>query len=125
MGSKLYGYDTGKPSVNVQGEIGCTVQFDLGLHRYSWIITGFAELAANSQVIIYGRVDFPTAAVYSLGMGYVCTYSSQHATNTFANGKTIDYLQTNFPIQVQNLTWSLDSQFSMLKTAPLRVGYTG
>lgn len=120
MGSNLYGYDTGKPSVNVQGEVGCIVQ-----NSYSWIITGFAELPANSQVVIYGRVDFPMAAIYSLGMGYICTYSTQHATNVFVNGKTIDYLQTNFPIQVQNLTWSLDSQFSMLKTAPLRVGYTG
>jgi hypothetical protein len=120
MGSQLYGYDTGKPALNVQGEVGCTVQ-----NSYSWIITGFAELPANSQVIIYGKVDFPTTAVSSLGMGFVCTYSNQDATNTFANSRTIDYLTTSFPLQVQNLTWSVDPGMAMLKTEPLRTGYVG
>lgn len=120
MGSQLYGYDTGKPALNVQGEVGCTVQ-----NSYSWIITGFAELAANSQVIIYGKVDFPTTAVSSLGMGFICTYSNQDATNTFTTAKTIDYLTTNFPLQVQNLTWSVDPGLAMLKTEPLRTGHVG
>lgn len=120
MGSALNGYDTGKSLQNVEGEIGCNVQ-----NSYSWIITGFAELPANSQVIIYGIVDFPTSVVTSLGMGYICTYSTQHSTNTFANGMTIDYLKTNFPLDVQNLTWSVDTELAMLKTAPLRTGYVG
>jgi hypothetical protein len=108
-GSTLYGFDTGKPSLNVQGEVGCTVQ-----NSYSWIITGFAELPANSDVIIYGKIDFPTTAVNSLGMGYVCTYSNQDASNTFTTAKTIDYLSTNFPLAIQNLTWNVDTTLAHL-----------
>ena len=120
MGSTLYGYDTGKPSVNVQGEIGCIVQ-----NSYSWVITGFAELPPNSQVIIFGWIDFPTVPVNTLGMGYVVTYSNQDSSNTFNNAKTIDYLFTNFPLQVQNQTWNLDTSFNMLQSAPLRTGHVG
>ena len=70
------GYNTGKPTLNVQGEIGCLVQ-----NSYSWIITGFDTLPAGSQVIIYGTIDFPTVPVNSFGTGYVATYSNQDATN--------------------------------------------
>lgn len=119
MGSALNGYNTGKPAVNIEGEVGCSVQ-----NTYSWIITGFADLPANSQVTIFGQIDFPTAAVTSLGMGYICTYSNQDS-NTFANAMTIDYLTTNFPLALQNLTWNLDTNMAMLKTEPLRVNYVG
>lgn len=120
LSSALNGYKTGKPSVNVEGEIGCLVQ-----NTYSWLITGFDALPAGSQVNIYGFIDFPTVAVNSLGMGYVCTYSNQDVTSAFNNAKTIDYLTTNFPLAVQNLTWSLDTTMPMLKTQPLRVNYVG
>ena len=120
MGSTLYGYDTGKPSINVQGEVGCVVQ-----NTYSWIITGFAELPANSQVIIFGVIDFPTVPVNTLGMGYIATYSNQDSTNTFTTARTIDYLFVNFPLQVQNITWNLDNSMTMLSTAPLRTSYVG
>lgn len=120
MGSALDGYNTGKPSVNVQGEVGCLVQ-----NSYSWIITGFDTLPANSQVKIYGLIDFPTVATNSLGMGFVCTYSNQDATNVFTTGKTIGYLTTNFPLPVQNLTWNVDPVMSMLKSQPLRTGFVG
>jgi hypothetical protein len=119
LGSALNGFKTGKPTVNVQGEVGCLVQ-----NTYSWIITGFDVLPAGSQVKIYGFIDFPTIATNSLGMGYVCTYSNQDA-NTFANAKTIDYLSTNFPLPVQNLTWNVDTTMAMLKTQPLRINYVG
>lgn len=69
-------------------------------------------------------MDFPTAAVTSLGMGYICTYSNQDS-NTFVNAMTIDYLATNFPLALQNLTWNLDPNMAMLKTEPLRVNYVG
>jgi hypothetical protein len=120
LGSALNGYNTGKPSVNVEGEIGCLVQ-----NTYSWIITGFDVLAAGSQVKIYGLIDFPTTAVNSLGMGYVATYSNQDVTSAFLNAKTIDYLSTNFPFPVQNLTWNVDTSMAMLKAQPLRIGYVG
>ena len=119
MGSALMGFNTGKPAQNVQGEVGCTVQ-----NTYSWIITGFDQLSAGSQVIIYGTIDFPTVPVNTLGMGYICTYSTQDS-NTFTNGRTIDYLNTNFPMLVQNTTWNVDSNLAMLKTAPLRTSYVG
>lgn len=119
MGSALMGFNTGKPSVNVQGEVGCTVQ-----NTYSWIITGFDLLPAGSQVIIYGMIDFPLAAVNTLGMGYVCTYSNQNSS-AFANAMTIDYVYTNYPMLVQNTTWSVDSSLAMLQTAPLRTGHVG
>lgn len=120
LGSALNGYNTGKPSVNVEGEIGCLVQ-----NTYSWIITGFDALPAGSQVKIYGTIDFPTVPVNSLGMGYICTYSTQDASSVFANGKTIDYLTTNFPLPVQNYTWNVDTTMSMLKSQPLRINYVG
>jgi len=109
MGSALKGYNTGKPSNNVEGEVGCTVQ-----NTYSWIITGFDTLLAGTQVIIYGMIDFPTAAVNTLGMGYICTYSNQDATSAFNNAMTIDYITTNFPMLVQNYTWNVDSSFAMV-----------
>ena len=43
LGSVLYGDPTGKPATNVQGDVGCLVEND-----YSWIITSFDELAAES-----------------------------------------------------------------------------
>ena len=76
-------------------------------------------------MVIYGTIDFPTTSVSSLGMGYVCTYSNQDSTNVFTTGKTIDYLRTNFPLAVQNLTWSVDSDLAKLSTAPLRVNHVG
>ena len=120
MGSALDGFNTGKPAVNVQGEIGCTVQ-----NTYSWIITGFDTLAAGSQVKIYGFIDFPTVPLNSLGMGYICTYSNQDATNAFVNARTISYLTTNYPFPVQNLTWNVDPVFTMKNLQPLRAGYVG
>lgn len=119
MSSSLNGYNTGKPSVNVEGEVGCTVQ-----NTYSWIITGFDTLAAGSQVQIYGFIDFPTVPLNTLGMGYVCTYSNQNS-NAFVNAKTISYLTTNFPFPVQNLTWNVDTEMTMLRTQPLRIGHVG
>lgn len=82
-------------------------------------------MAAGSQVKIFGFIDFPTVPLNSLGMGYVCTYSNQHATNAFVNAKTISYLSTNFPFPVQNLTWNVDPTMTMLKTQPLRINYVG
>lgn len=58
-------------------------------------------------------------------MGYICTYSNQDATSAFNNAKTIDYLSTNYPLQVQNLTWNVDSNMAMLKTQPLRTSFKG
>ena len=37
------------------GEIGCIVK-----NTRTWVITGFAALAANSRVVIYGQVDMPS-----------------------------------------------------------------
>jgi len=70
-------------------------------------------------------IDFPTTAVSTLGMGYICTYSNQDSTNTFTTAKTIDYLSTNFPLAIQNLTWSVDPELTKLSTAPLRVNHVG
>ena len=120
MGSALNGYNTGKPTVNVEGEVGCLVQ-----NTYSWIITGFDALLAGSQVKIFGLIDFPTTATYSLGMGFICTYSNQDATSNFLNSRTIDYITTDFPMSVQNLTWNIDPTMTMLQTKPLRTGYVG
>jgi hypothetical protein len=120
LGSALNGYSTGKPAVNVEGEVGCYVQ-----NTYSWIITGFSALAAGSQVKIAGMIDFPLNVTNSLGMGWVCTYSNYDATSNFANSRTIDYLSTNFPLSVQNLTWNVDKNLAMLQTASLRINYVG
>lgn len=36
LGSQLYGDKTGKPSTNLQGDVGCLVQ-----NSFSWVITSF------------------------------------------------------------------------------------
>ena len=95
MGSQLYGQKTGKPATNKQGEVGCLVQ-----NSYSWLITSYEELPANSNVMISGVMDFPTALTSTLGTGYIVTYSNEHASNVFANGRIIDYVSTSFPLQV-------------------------
>lgn len=120
VNSALYGYNTGKPAVNVEGEIGCYVQ-----NTYSWIITGFDVVPAGSTITIYGKVDFPLYATSTMGMGYVCTYSNQNAVSAFANARTIGYLNVNFPLSVTNLTWNVDTTMAMLTTGPLRVNYKG
>jgi len=102
MGSQLYGMNTGKPSTNRQGEVGCLVQ-----NSFSWLITSYDDLPAGSTVMISGVIDFPTVLTSTLGTGYVVTYSNEDATNVFANGRIIDYLSTNFPLQVENKTWNL------------------
>lgn len=71
LGSALNGDPTGKPSINIQGEVGCSVQ-----NSYSWIITSFDTLSSGSQVKIYGQIDFPTILTASLGTGYIATYSN-------------------------------------------------
>jgi hypothetical protein len=57
-------------------------------------------------------------------MGFIVTYSTQDS-NTFANGKTISYLTTNFPLSIQNLTWNTDPSMTLMKTSPLRVNHIG
>lgn len=120
LGSSLMGYNTGKPTLNVQGDVGCLVQ-----NTYSWLVTGFDLLPAGSQVKIFGVIDLPLNVTTSLGNGYIATYSNQDATSAFLNAKTIDYLQTNFPLSVQNLTWKLDGNLTMVQSNPLRINYLG
>ena len=103
MGSQLMGDPSGKPPINVQGDVGCLIQ-----NSYSWVITSFDELPAGSQIKIWGKMDLPTQMTASLGMGYVVTYSNTHSSNVFSNGRIIDYLTTNFPLEVNNKTWNLD-----------------
>ena len=93
LGSQLQGYPTGKPATNIEGDVGCQVQ-----NTYSWLITGYDTLPANSKVSIVGSIDLPTVQTASLGMGYIVTYINTDATNVTANGRIIDYLSTNFPL---------------------------
>ena len=58
-------------------------------------------------------------------MGWVVTYSDTHSSNVFSHGRTIDYLTTNFPLEVNNLTWSLDPEATMYQSEPLRAGHKG
>ena len=120
LDSELYGDPTNKPAQNVEGEVGCLVQ-----NSYSWLITSFDELPAGSTVKIQGVIDFPTEQTASLGMGYVVTYSDTHSSNVHSHGRIIDYATTNFPLEVNNLTWSLDPEPSMYKTEVLREGHVG
>jgi hypothetical protein len=50
--------------------------------------------------MVAGKIDLPTVLTTTLGTGYIVTYATNHATNIFTNGRTIDYLTTNFPLQV-------------------------
>ena len=72
-----------------------------------------------------GTIDFPTAQTASLGMGWIVTYSDTHSSNVFDHGRIIDYGTFNFPLEVNNLTWSLDYEASMFKTEKLREGHVG
>lgn len=120
LGSQLYGDPTGKPSTNVQGEVGCLIQ-----NSYSWLITSFDELPAGSQVKVAGVIDFPTIQTATLGMGWIATFGDTHSSNVFDNGRSIDYLTTNFPLEINNLTWSLDPEATMYRSEPLRAGHKG
>lgn len=120
MGSQLFGAKTGKPATNVQGDVGCLIQND-----FSWVITSFDELPAGSQVKVMGEIDFPTEQTASLGMGYVATFGSTHSSNVFDHGRSIDFLRTDFPLEVNNITWNLDPDATLYRTQPLRVGHKG
>ena len=120
MGSQLMGDSTSKPATNVQGDVGCLVQ-----NSYSWVITSFATLAAGSNVMVVGLVDLPLAQTASLGMGYIVTYGDTHSSNLFGNSRYIDYLAVNLPLEVNNLTWSLDLDPTYYQSQPLRVNFVG
>jgi hypothetical protein len=94
-------------------------------NTYSWLITSFEELPANSNVMVSGVMDFPTALTSTLGTGFIVTYTDNHASNVFTNGKIIDYLTTSFPLQVENKTWNLVEETSLTRSEPLRVNHIG
>ncbi len=73
--------------------MGCIVQ-----NTYSWVITSYETLPANSQINIVGSIDLPTVQTATLGMGYIVTYIDTDDTNVTTNGRIIDYLYTNFPL---------------------------
>ena len=52
------------------------------------------------------------------------TYSDTHS-NALDDGRIIGIGRFNFPLQVNNLTWSLDYEASMDKTEKLREGHAG
>ena len=85
LGSSLYGDPTGKPATNKQGEVGCLVQ-----NSYSWIITSFDEITSGT-IVISGLMDLPTKSVTSLGLGEIITYGNTHSSDTYTNGRIIDY----------------------------------
>ncbi len=72
-----------------------------------------------------GKIDLPTILTASLGNGYIATYSNTDSTSVFNNGRTIDYLSVNFPLAVENKTWSLNTESTFMKSEALRVGYVG
>lgn len=82
-------------------------------------------MPAGSQVRIVGSIDLPTVQTASLGTGFIVTYSDTHGTNVFANGRIVDYLSTNFPLEVNNKTWNLDIEPTMYRSEPLRAGHVG
>lgn len=58
-------------------------------------------------------------------MGYVVTYGDTHSSDVFTHGRIIDYIRTDFPLEVNNLTWSLDTSATMYKSEPLRINHKG
>lgn len=58
-------------------------------------------------------------------MGYVITYINTDATNVYTTCRIIDYLSTNFPLEVNNKTWNLDHKPTMYKSEPLRINHVG
>lgn len=62
------------------GEIGCAIQSN------SWYITGFAALAAGSNVILQGYLDMTTA----VGTYSVYTYDTRDDSSLLTTGKAID-----------------------------------
>lgn len=73
---------------------------------------------------IIGQIDFPTIQTASLGMGYVVTYSDA-VSNSFVNGRIIDYGTFNFPLETNNKTWQLNTASVMYRSGPLRVNHKG
>ena len=58
-------------------------------------------------------------------MGYIATFGDTHSSNVFDNGRSIDYLTTNFPLEINNKTWNLDIDATMYRSEPLRVSHKG
>ena len=58
-------------------------------------------------------------------MGYVVTYINTDATNITSTGRIIDYLYTNFPLEVNNKTWNLDGRPTLYRSDALRVNHVG
>ena len=72
-----------------------------------------------------GTIDLPMGETATLGMGQILTYGDTHASNVRDNGRIIDYLSTNFPLEVRKDTWKLDSDVTMYSSEPLRAGHKG
>lgn len=118
VGSLLYGQKAG--TTQPQGEVGCYVQ-----NTYSWIITGNDDLPAGSQVYITGEISMPLVATTNLGTGYVVTYVGDDSTNTFTTSRIIDYMSTNFQLNINTTTWWPDETAIKYVTGPLKVGHVG
>lgn len=54
-----------------------------------WVITGFADVAAGTTIIISGQVDLPSAA-NSIGSGHITTYADTNLIDINTNGSRID-----------------------------------
>lgn len=67
----------------------------------------------------------PLTATTNLGTGYVVTYTNEDATSTFNNGRIVDYLSTNFLLNINTTTWWLDETAIKYVTGPLKVGHVG
>lgn len=72
------------------GEIGCMVQ-----NTNKWVITGFADVAAGTTIIIRGQVDLPQV-VGTIGMGHITTYADSNLNDIHINGSRIDHLEQDF-----------------------------
>lgn len=90
-----------------------------------WVITGFADVAPGTNVIIRGQVDLP-AVSGAMGLGEIITYSDTNLVDIHSNGSRIDYLKQDFGLTlVDTLAMNAIEDVFMTQRDVIRAGFVG
>ncbi|KAL4505390.1 hypothetical protein ABPG72_002452, partial [Tetrahymena utriculariae] len=115
-GSQLYSV-----AGNYAGEVGCEVQ-----STRNWVINGFQQTAAGSNIAIYGYIDMPTSGGLTQYV-QIFVYYNYDNINQFNNGFKIMRTTTagQFTVINQN-SLGLSENTSIFKIdSPVKQGYVG
>lgn len=90
-----------------------------------WVITGFADVAAGTNIIIRGQVDLPSVSG-AMGLGEIITYADTNLVDIHSNGSRIDYLNQDFGlVLVDTLAMNAIEDVFMTQRDVIRAGFIG